>query len=91
MACGGPGVGTKGVLALATARRSIAAALVVGGKNFDDPRVLVRVVVVAVVGLLMLMPLARASWDRSMRKKQHRYRTLKIKARFRFAEPHCGA
>jgi bile acid:Na+ symporter, BASS family len=56
---GGPGFGTKGVLALGTAQRNIAAALVVGGKDFDDPKVLVMVVVVAVVGLLILMPLAR--------------------------------
>ena len=55
---GGPGLGTKGVLALATAQRNIAAALVVGGKDFD-PKVLVMIVVVAVVGLLILMPLAR--------------------------------
>jgi BASS family bile acid:Na+ symporter len=47
------------VLALGTAQRNIAAALVVGGKNFDNPNVLVMVVVVAVVGLLILMPLAR--------------------------------
>jgi bile acid:Na+ symporter, BASS family len=56
---GGPGLGTKGVLALGTAQRNIAAALVVAGKNFDDPTVLVMIVVVAVVGLLILMPLAR--------------------------------
>jgi bile acid:Na+ symporter, BASS family len=56
---GGPGAGTKGVLALGTAQRNIAAALVVGGKDFDDPKVLVMIVVVAVVGLLILMPLAR--------------------------------
>src|SRR5256885_1418094 len=62
---GGPGLGTKGVLALGTAQRNIAAALVVGGQNFDDPRVLVMVVMVAVVGLLILMPLARALGARS--------------------------
>jgi BASS family bile acid:Na+ symporter len=56
---GGPSFGTKGVLALGTAQRNIAAALVVGGKNFDNPNVLVMIVVVAVVGLLILMPLAR--------------------------------
>src|SRR5215475_15386035 len=56
---GGPGFETKGVLALGTAQRNIAAALVVGGKNFNDPNVLVMIVVVAVVGLLILMPLAR--------------------------------
>jgi len=62
---GGPGLGTKGVMALGTAQRNIAAALVVGGKNFDDPKVLVMVVVVAVVGLLILMPLARVLGARS--------------------------
>jgi bile acid:Na+ symporter, BASS family len=62
---GGPGFGTKGVLALGTAQRNIAAALVVGGKNFDDPNVLVMIVVVAVVGLLLLMPLARVLGARS--------------------------
>ncbi len=61
---GGPALGTKGVLALGTAQRNIAAALVVGGKDFDDPRVLVMIVVVAVVGLLILMPLARVLGSR---------------------------
>jgi bile acid:Na+ symporter, BASS family len=56
---GGRAVETKGVLALGTAQRNIAAALVVAGQNFTDPRVVVMVVVVAVVGLLVLMPLAR--------------------------------
>ena len=55
---GGPGLGTKGVLALATAQRNIAAALVVG-RGFVDPQIIVMIVVVAVVGLLILMPLAR--------------------------------
>jgi bile acid:Na+ symporter, BASS family len=54
---GGPGRDTRSVLALGTAQRNIAAALVVGGQNFDEPRVLVMVVVVAIVGLLVLMPL----------------------------------
>lgn len=62
----GPGFGTKGVLALGTAQRNIAAAHVVGGKDFDDPRVLVMIVVVAVVGLLILMPLAQILGTRSM-------------------------
>jgi BASS family bile acid:Na+ symporter len=63
---GSPDFGTKGVLALGTAQRNIAAALVVGGKNFDDPKVLVMVVVVAVVGLVILMPLARVLGARSV-------------------------
>ena len=49
----------KSVLALGTAQRNIAAALVVGGQNFDDPMVVVMVTVVAIVGLALLMPLAR--------------------------------
>jgi predicted Na+-dependent transporter len=52
-------------MALGTAQRNIAAALVVGGQNFKDPRVIVMVVVVAIVGLLMLMPLARYLAKRS--------------------------
>jgi len=62
---GGPASGTKGVLALGTAQRNIAASLLVGGQNFDDPKVLVMVVVVAVVGLLVLIPLARQLAKRS--------------------------
>ena len=49
----------KSVLALGTAQRNIAAALVVAGQNFDDPTVVVMVTVVAIVGLGLLMPLAR--------------------------------
>jgi BASS family bile acid:Na+ symporter len=56
---GGPGGETRRVLGLGTAQRNIAAALVVAGQNFTDPKVLVMVVVVAIVGLLLLMPLAR--------------------------------
>jgi BASS family bile acid:Na+ symporter len=57
-AVGGPQSDIRGVMALGTAQRNIAAALVVG-QNFNDPKVIVMVVVVAIVGLLLLMPLAR--------------------------------
>jgi len=46
-------------LGLGTSQRNIAAALVVAGQSFDDPNVVVMVVVVAVVGSLMPMPLAK--------------------------------
>jgi BASS family bile acid:Na+ symporter len=62
---GGPGLDTRGVLALGSAQRNIAAALLVGGQNFGDPRVVVMVVVVAIVGLLILMPLSRMVANRS--------------------------
>src|SRR6195256_1803216 len=62
---GGPQSSTRGVMALGTAQRNIAAALVVGGQSFKDPRVIVMVVVVAIVGLLLLMPLARYLAKRS--------------------------
>ena len=55
---GGPDRNTQRVLALGTAQRNIAAALVVG-QSFSDPKVVVMVVVVAIVSLLILMPLSR--------------------------------
>ena len=57
---GGPGTDTRRVLALGTAQRNIAAALVVGGQSFTDPKVVVMIIVVAIVGLLVLMPLSKA-------------------------------
>ena len=62
---GGPGLDTRRVLALGTAQRNIAAALLVGGQNFSDPQVVVMVIVVADVGLLILLPLARVLAKRS--------------------------
>ena len=56
---GGPDINTRRVLALGTAQRNIAAALVVGSQSFSDPKVVVMVVVVAIVSLLILMPLSR--------------------------------
>ena len=56
---GGPGRDTKGVLALGTAQRNTAAAFVVAGQNFTDPKVVVMIVVVMIVEFLMLTPLAR--------------------------------
>ena len=54
---GGPGSDTKAVLGLGTGQRNIAAALVVAGQNFDDPDVLITLIIVALVGLFILMPL----------------------------------
>jgi bile acid:Na+ symporter, BASS family len=56
---GGPDSKTRRVLALGTAQRNIAAALVVGSQSFSDPKVVVMVVVVAIVSLLILMPLSQ--------------------------------
>lgn len=61
---GGPGNDTKRVLALGTAQRNIAAALVVGTQSFSDAKVVVMVIVVAIVGLIILMPLSRALANR---------------------------
>lgn len=55
---GGSGAGTKRVMALGTGQRNIAAALVVAS-SFSDPKVVVMVIVVAIVGLILLMPLSR--------------------------------
>ena len=55
---GGPKDDTRRVLALGTGQRNIAAALVVGSQSFTDQEVTVMVVVVAIIGLVTLMPLA---------------------------------
>ena len=57
---GGRDTGTKSVMALSTGQRNIAAALVVASQSFSDPKVVVMVIVVAIVGLVVLMPLSRA-------------------------------
>src|SRR6187200_2916978 len=61
---GGPNAGTKRVMALGTGQRNIAAALVVASQSFGDPKVVVMVIVVAIVGLIILMPLSRALANR---------------------------
>ena len=57
---GGPDADTKRVMALGTGQRNIAAALVVASQGFSDPKVVVMVIVVAIAGLIILMPLSRA-------------------------------
>ena len=47
-----------------TGQRNIAAALVVASQSFSDPKVVVMVIVVAIVGLIILMPLSRALANR---------------------------
>jgi BASS family bile acid:Na+ symporter len=47
------------VLALGTAQRNTAAALVVAAQNFTDANVVVMITVVMIVSFAMLMPLAR--------------------------------
>ncbi|GAS88923.1 bile acid:sodium symporter family protein [Mycolicibacterium brisbanense] len=52
--------GTRDVFALGTAQRNAAAAFVVAGQNFDDPKVVVMITVVLIVEFLMLPPSSRA-------------------------------
>lgn len=52
---GGPDQNTKPVLGLGTAQRNVAAALVVGGQNFNDPGVITMVIVGALLMLVVLM------------------------------------
>jgi BASS family bile acid:Na+ symporter len=61
---GGSDSGTRRVMALSTAQRNFAAALVVAGQNFSDPKVAVIVIVVSIGGLLLLLPMARALANR---------------------------
>ncbi len=61
---GGPDAGTRRVMALGTGQRNIAAALVVASQSFSDPKVVVMVIVVAIVGLIILVPISRALANR---------------------------
>ena len=56
---GGSDPETRSVMGLGTAQRNVSAALVVGAQNFSDsPNVLVTVIVGALIGLVLLMPIA---------------------------------
>ena len=61
---GGSGRDMKSVLGLGTARRNVWAALVVAGQIFD-PDVVVYLLVIAVIGLVILMPAAGELGKRS--------------------------
>jgi BASS family bile acid:Na+ symporter len=61
---GGSNADTKRVMALGTGQRNIAAALVVASQSFTDAKVVVMVIVVAIIGLIILMPLSRALANR---------------------------
>jgi len=63
---GGSDANTKSVMALGTSSRNIAAALVVGTQSFSDPKVVVMIIVVAIVGFIVLIPLSRALGSRSL-------------------------
>jgi predicted Na+-dependent transporter len=63
---GGSDSGIKSVMGLGTGQRNISAALVVAGQNFDMD-VVTYLMVIAVVGLVVLMPLAGELGKRSQR------------------------
>jgi bile acid:Na+ symporter, BASS family len=63
---GGSDTKTKSVMALGTSSRNIAAALVVGSQSFSDPKVVVMIIVVAIVGFIVLIPLSRVLGSRSL-------------------------
>jgi len=54
---GGPGGDTKRVLGVGTGQRNVSAALLVGAQNFQDPNVVMMLVVGALLMLVILMPL----------------------------------
>jgi len=56
---GGPGIGTRKVLALGTGQRNLAAAFAVATSNFsNNPEVLIEILVVSLLGLVILMVIA---------------------------------
>lgn len=53
---GGANADTRRVLALSTGMRNFTVALVLASQSFDDPRVEIMVIVAAVIGLLIVLP-----------------------------------
>jgi bile acid:Na+ symporter, BASS family len=58
-ALGGHDLEVRGVLGLATGQRNISAATVLATQGFDDPAILLMVVISSLVGLALLFPTAR--------------------------------
>lgn len=55
---GGKSAPIRKVIGLGTGQRNISAALIVAEQNFKDPQILITLVVTAIIGLLIFMPLA---------------------------------
>jgi BASS family bile acid:Na+ symporter len=56
---GGSDPAIRSIMGLGTAQRNVSAAMVVGAQNFSDsPNVLITVIVGALIGLVLLMPIA---------------------------------
>ncbi len=55
---GGPGRGTRTVLSLGTGQRNISAGIIVAAQNFQDPDVTLTMVALAILGLVIMLPLA---------------------------------
>lgn len=64
-ALGSTARGTRGVLGLGTAQRNIAAATVVATQGFNDPNILIMVVVASLVAMAILFPIAGAMRKRA--------------------------
>jgi len=66
-ALGGASADTRNVLAFGTAQRDISAAFVVAVQNFSDPDVVVMLIVVALLGVCIQIPMAVALGRRAAR------------------------
>jgi predicted Na+-dependent transporter len=64
---GGPSSDSRRILALATAQRDFSAALLVAVENFRDPAVAAMLIVVALLGLCLQVPIALAFGRQSVR------------------------
>jgi BASS family bile acid:Na+ symporter len=64
-ALGGPSADTRKILAFGTAQRDLSAALLVSVENFSDPAVVVMLIVIAVLGVCIQVPIALAFGGRA--------------------------
>jgi hypothetical protein len=66
---GGSCADTRTVLAFGTAQRDLSAALLVAVENFSDPRVVVMLIVMVILGVCIQIPIAVGFGRRSMRER----------------------
>ncbi|MBW2122971.1 MAG: bile acid:sodium symporter family protein, partial [Deltaproteobacteria bacterium] len=64
---GGPGRDGRVVLSLGTGQRNISAAILVAAQNFKDPEVTLTMVALAVMGLVIMLPVAGRMGKRASR------------------------
>jgi len=81
---GGRDAAIRHALGVGTGLRNVGAALLIGAKNFHDPRVNVMVTVTALVGVFILLPAASALGRRAQAATSSSLESLRSRPRMKF-------